>query len=295
MVSNPESMPLPRKIGGVQWSSPCPRKEHKFTDRRAIGQNLTSVMPSVVNLRDVGLLRGGISTAAADGSADPSVAGSIAFVNYLSQIIFTLLWLILGNLVNVISCVGLRNLTQSQPWPSRMSRWRVGSKSYWKKMWLTYPMDKEPMLKMWASSLNPVDGWWMDDCRKIRPNWFHVLWPAGRGQCTEAIFEEGTCVNCFIVLQRAILFSGTICDNWRGKGYLFEVERTHVQASESIYHGENLESPARKGNHLWWQKQRCRLFVNTVTMDHFDDSTLAWMPSRERLVQEALLVILRGW
>jgi len=108
-----------------------------------------------------------------------------------------------------------------------------------------------------------------------------------------------------IVLQRAILFSGTIADNLRqGKGdaTLFEMERAAniAQASEFIHRMEKtFESPVeeRGTNFSGGQKQRmsiARGIVSNPRILIFDDSTSALDAKSERLVQEALNKDLKG-
>ena len=108
-----------------------------------------------------------------------------------------------------------------------------------------------------------------------------------------------------IVLQRAILFSGTIADNLRqGKGNasVSELERAAriAQASEFIGRMENkFESQVeeRGTNFSGGQKQRmsiARGIVSNPRILIFDDSTSALDAKSERLVQEALNKDLKG-
>ena len=108
-----------------------------------------------------------------------------------------------------------------------------------------------------------------------------------------------------IVLQRAILFSGTIADNIRqGKGdaTVSEMERAAriAQASEFISRMDlAFESPVeeRGNNFSGGQKQRmsiARGIVSDPRILIFDDSTSALDAKSERLVQEALNRDLKG-
>ena len=253
--------------------------------------------------------------------SDPTVVGSIAsFVNYLSQIIFTIVMVgFLGNSVSraVISMRRIREILDAEPamtFKDVPDEELVGSLSF-ENVTFTYPMDKEPMLKDVTFTIEPGQ-------------MIGVVGATGAGKSTLAqliprLFDpqEGTIKiggkdirevsggtlrkTVSIVLQRAILFSGTIADNLRqGKGdaTLFEMERAAniAQASEFIHRMEkSFESPVeeRGTNFSGGQKQRmsiARGIVSNPRILIFDDSTSALDAKSERLVQEALDKDLKG-
>ena len=253
--------------------------------------------------------------------SDPTVVGSIAsFVNYLSQIIFTIVMAgFLGNSVSraVISLRRIREILDAEPammFKDVPDEELVGSLSF-ENVTFTYPMDKEPMLKDVTFTIEPGQ-------------MIGVVGATGAGKSTLAqliprLFDpqEGTIKiggkdirevsggtlrkTVSIVLQRAILFSGTIADNLRqGKGdaTLFEMERAAniAQASEFIHRMEKtFESPVeeRGTNFSGGQKQRmsiARGIVSNPRILIFDDSTSALDAKSERLVQEALNKDLKG-
>ena len=93
--------------------------------------------------------------------SDPSVVGSIAsFVNYLSQIIFTIVMVgFLGNSVSraMISMRRIREILDAEPamtFKDVPDEELVGSLSF-ENVTFTYPMDKEPMLKDVSFTIEP--------------------------------------------------------------------------------------------------------------------------------------------
>jgi len=253
--------------------------------------------------------------------SDPSVVGSIAsFVNYLSQIIFTIVMVgFLGNSVSraMISMRRIREILDAEPamtFKDVPDEELVGSLSF-ENVTFTYPMDKEPMLKDVSFTIEPgqmvgvvgATGAGKSTLAQLIPRLFDPQEGSIRiGDKDIREVSEGTLRKTVsIVLQRAILFSGTIADNLRqGKGdaTLFEMERAAniAQASEFIHRMEKtFESPVeeRGTNFSGGQKQRmsiARGIVSNPRILIFDDSTSALDAKSERLVQEALNKDLKG-
>ncbi|WP_247939815.1 ABC transporter ATP-binding protein [Streptococcus mitis] len=253
--------------------------------------------------------------------SDPSVVGSIAsFVNYLSQIIFTIVMVgFLGNSVSraMISMRRIREILDAEPamtFKDVPDEELVGSLSF-ENVTFTYPMDKEPMLKDVSFTIEPgqmvgvvgATGAGKSTLAQLIPRLFDPQ--AGvikiGGKDIREVSEGTLRKTVSIVLQRAILFSGTIADNLRqGKGdaTLFEMERAAniAQASEFIHRMEKtFESPVeeRGTNFSGGQKQRmsiARGIVSNPRILIFDDSTSALDAKSERLVQEALNKDLKG-
>ena len=253
--------------------------------------------------------------------SDPTVVGSIAsFVNYLSQIIFTIVMVgFLGNSVSraVISMRRIREILDAEPamtFKDVPDEELVGSLSF-ENVTFTYPMDKEPMLKDVTFTIEPgqmvgvvgATGAGKSTLAQLIPRLFDPQEGAIKigGKDIREVSEGTLRKTVSIVLQRAILFSGTIADNLRqGKGdaTLFEMERAAniAQASEFIHRMEkSFESPVeeRGTNFSGGQKQRmsiARGIVSNPRILIFDDSTSALDAKSERLVQEALNKDLKG-
>ena len=253
--------------------------------------------------------------------SDPSVVGSIAsFVNYLSQIIFTIVMVgFLGNSVSraMISLRRIREILDAEPamtFKDVPDEELVGSLSF-ENVTFTYPMDKEPMLKDVSFTIEPgqmvgvvgATGAGKSTLAQLIPRLFDPQDGAIKigGKDIREVSEGTLRKTVSIVLQRAILFSGTIADNLRqGKGdaTLFEMERAAniAQASEFIHRMEKtFESPVeeRGTNFSGGQKQRmsiARGIVSNPRILIFDDSTSALDAKSERLVQEALNKDLKG-
>ena len=253
--------------------------------------------------------------------SDPTVVGSIAsFVNYLSQIIFTIVMAgFLGNSVSraVISMRRIREILDAEPAMTCKDvpdEELVGSLSF-ENVTFTYPMDKEPMLKDVTFTIEPgqmvgvvgATGAGKSTLAQLISRLFDPQEGAIKigGKDIREVSEGTLRKTVSIVLQRAILFSGTIADNLRqGKGdaTLFEMERAAniAQASEFIHRMEkSFESPVeeRGTNFSGGQKQRmsiARGIVSNPRILIFDDSTSALDAKSERLVQEALNKDLKG-
>lgn len=300
----------------------------KFTEvsDELLGQNLYigyafSVVEPFMMLVGYGAVFLSIWLVAGMVQSDPSVVGSIAsFVNYLSQIIFTIVMVgFLGNSVSraMISMRRIREILDAEPamtFKDVPDEELVGSLSF-ENVTFTYPMDKEPMLKDVSFTIEPgqmvgvvgATGAGKSTLAQLIPRLFDPQAGAIKigGKDIREVSEGTLRKTVSIVLQRAILFSGTIADNLRqGKGdaTLFEMERAAniAQASEFIHRMEKtFESPVeeRGTNFSGGQKQRmsiARGIVSNPRILIFDDSTSALDAKSERLVQEALNKDLKG-
>ena len=300
----------------------------KFTEvsDELLGQNLYigyafSVVEPFMMLVGYGAVFFSIWLVAGMVQSDPSVVGSIAsFVNYLSQIIFTIVMVgFLGNSVSraMISMRRIREILDAEPamtFKDVPDEELVGSLSF-ENVTFTYPMDKEPMLKDVSFTIEPgqmvgvvgATGAGKSTLAQLIPRLFDPQAGAIKigGKDIREVSEGTLRKTVSIVLQRAILFSGTIADNLRqGKGdaTLFEMERAAniAQASEFIHRMEKtFESPVeeRGTNFSGGQKQRmsiARGIVSNPRILIFDDSTSALDAKSERLVQEALNKDLKG-
>ena len=300
----------------------------KFTEvsDELLGQNLYigyafSVVEPFMMLVGYGAVFLSIWLVAGMVQSDPSVVGSIAsFVNYLSQIIFTIVTVgFLGNSVSraMISMRRIREILDAEPamtFKDIPDEELVGSLSF-ENVTFTYPMDKEPMLKDVSFTIEPgqmvgvvgATGAGKSTLAQLIPRLFDPQEGAIKigGKDIREVSEGTLRKTVSTVLQRAILFSGTIADNLRqGKGdaTLFEMERAAniAQASEFIHRMEkSFESPVeeRGTNFSGGQKQRmsiARGIVSNPRILIFDDSTSALDSKSERLVQEALDKDLKG-
>ena len=252
---------------------------------------------------------------------DPTVVGSIAsFVNYLSQIIFTIVMFgFLGNAVGraMVSLRRIREILDTEPamtFEDGEDHELEGSLSF-ENVTFTYPNDEEPMLKNVTFEIAPGEmvgvvgatGAGKSTLAQLIPRLFDPQEGSIKigGKDIRTVSEGTLRKTVSIVLQRAILFSGTIADNIRqGKGdaTVSEMERAAriAQASEFISRMElAFESPVeeRGANFSGGQKQRmsiARGIVSNPKILIFDDSTSALDAKSERLVQEALNRDLKG-
>ena len=300
----------------------------KFTQvsDELLGENLYigyafSVMQPAMMLISYGAVFLSIWLVAGMAESDPSVVGSIAsFVNYLSQIIFTIVMVgFLGNSVTraMISLRRIREILDTEPamtFKNVEDEDLEGSLSF-ENVTFTYPNDEEPILKDVSFDIAPGEmvgvvgatGAGKSTLAQLIPRLFDPQQGSIKigGKDIRTVSEGTLRKTVSIVLQRAILFSGTIADNLRqGKGdaTVSEMERAAriAQASEFISRMElAFESPVeeRGTNFSGGQKQRvsiARGIVSNPKILIFDDSTSALDAKSERLVQEALNKDLKG-
>ena len=300
----------------------------KFTQvsDELLGENLYigyafSVMQPAMMLISYGAVFLSIWLVAGMAESDPSVVGSIAsFVNYLSQIIFTIVMVgFLGNSVTraMISLRRIREILDTEPamtFKDVEDEELEGSLSF-ENVTFTYPNDEEPILKDVSFDIAAGEmvgvvgatGAGKSTLAQLIPRLFDPQQGSIKigGKDIRTVSEGTLRKTVSIVLQRAILFSGTIADNLRqGKGdaTVSEMERAAriAQASEFISRMDlAFESPVeeRGTNFSGGQKQRmsiARGIVSNPRILIFDDSTSALDAKSERLVQEALNRDLKG-
>ena len=300
----------------------------KFTQvsDELLGENLYigyafSVMQPAMMMISYGAVFLSIWLVAGMAESDPSVVGSIAsFVNYLSQIIFTIVMVgFLGNSVTraMISLRRIREILDTEPamtFEDVDDEELEGSLSF-ENVTFTYPNDEEPILKDVSFDIAAGEmvgvvgatGAGKSTLAQLIPRLFDPQQGSIKigGKDIRTVSEGMLRKTVSIVLQRAILFSGTIADNLRqGKGdaTVSEMERAAriAQASEFISRMDlAFESPVeeRGTNFSGGQKQRmsiARGIVSNPRILIFDDSTSALDAKSERLVQEALNKDLKG-
>ena len=301
---------------------------NKFTQvsDELLGENLYigyafSIVQPAMMLISYGAVFLSIWLVAGMAESDPSVVGSIAsFVNYLSQIIFTIVMVgFLGNSVTraMISLRRIREILDTEPamtFNDVEDEELEGSLSF-ENVTFTYPNDEEPILKDVSFDIAAGEmvgvvgatGAGKSTLAQLIPRLFDPQQGSIKigGKDIRTVSEGTLRKTVSIVLQRAILFSGTIADNLRqGKGdaTVSEMERAAriAQASEFISRMDlAFESPVeeRGTNFSGGQKQRmsiARGIVSNPRILIFDDSTSALDAKSERLVQEALNKDLKG-
>ncbi len=253
--------------------------------------------------------------------AEPGLVSSIAsFIGYLSQIIFTIIMVgFLGNGVTrgIISVRRIKEVLATEPamtFPDSPDEELEGSLSF-EHVTFSYPNDDEPMLKDISFKVEPgqmigvvgATGAGKSTLAQLIPRLFDPQEGSVKigGRDLRELSQGTLRRNVSIVLQRAILFSGTIADNLRqGKlnASLPEMERAAriAQASEFISRMEESFDSAveeRGSNFSGGQKQRmsiARGVVNNPNILILDDSTSALDAKSEKLVQEALNKELQG-
>ena len=301
---------------------------NKFTQvsDELLGENLYigyafSIVQPAMMLISYGAVFLSIWLVAGMAESDPSVVGSIAsFVNYLSQIIFTIVMVgFLGNSVTraMISLRRIREILDTEPamtFKDVEDEELEGSLSF-ENVTFTYPNDEEPILKDVSFDIAAGEmvgvvgatGAGKSTLAQLIPRLFDPQQGSIKigGKDIRTVSEGTLRKTVSIVLQRAILFSGTIADNLRqGKGdaTVSEMERAAriAQASEFISRMDlAFESPVeeRGTNFSGGQKQRmsiARGIVSNPKILIFDDSTSALDAKSERMVQEALNKDLKG-
>ena len=253
--------------------------------------------------------------------AEPGLVSSIAsFIGYLSQIIFTIIMVgFLGNGVTrgIISIRRIKEVLATEPamaFPDSPDEELEGSLSF-EHVTFSYPNDDEPMLKDISFEVEPgqmigvvgATGAGKSTLAQLIPRLFDPQEGSVKigGRDLRELSQGTLRKNVSIVLQRAILFSGTIADNLRqGKlnASLPEMERAAriAQASEFISRMEESFDSAveeRGSNFSGGQKKRmsiARGVVNNPNILILDDSTSALDAKSEKLVQEALNKDLQG-
>ena len=254
-------------------------------------------------------------------ATDAGVVSSIAsFIGYLNQIIFTIIMVgFLGNGVTraIISMRRLNEVLDTEPamtFPDIADEDLEGSIRF-DHVTFTYPTDESPILKDISFEVAPgqmvgvvgATGAGKSTLAQLIPRLFDPQEGSVSigGKDLREVSQGSLRKNVSIVLQRAILFSGTIADNLRqGKldASLPEMEWAAgiAQASEFIgCMADSFDSQVeeRGNNFSGGQKQRmsiARGVVNHPKILILDDSTSALDAKSEKLVQEALNKDLKG-
>lgn len=254
-------------------------------------------------------------------ATDAGVVSSIAsFIGYLNQIIFTIIMVgFLGNGVTraTISMRRLNEVLDTEPamtFPDIADEDLEGSIRF-DHVTFTYPTDESPILKDISFEVSPGEmvgvvgatGAGKSTLAQLIPRLFDPQEGSISigGKDLREVSQGSLRKNVSIVLQRAILFSGTIADNLRqGKldASLPEMEWAAGVAQASEFIGRMADSfdsqvEERGNNFSGGQKQRmsiARGVVNHPRILILDDSTSALDAKSEKLVQEALNRDLKG-
>ena len=254
-------------------------------------------------------------------ATDAGVVSSIAsFIGYLNQIIFTIIMVgFLGNGVTraIISMRRLNEVLDTEPamtFPDIADEDLEGSIRF-DHVTFTYPTDESPILKDISFEVAPgqmvgvvgATGAGKSTLAQLIPRLFDPQEGSISigGKDLREVSQGSLRKNVSIVLQRAILFSGTIADNLRqGKldASLPEMEWAAGIAQASEFIGRMADSfdsqvEERGNNFSGGQKQRmsiARGVVNHPKILILDDSASALDAKSEKLVQEALNKDLKG-
>ena len=254
-------------------------------------------------------------------ATDAGVVSSIAsFIGYLNQIIFTIIMVgFLGNGVTraIISMRRLNEVLDTEPamtFPDIADEDLEGIIRF-DHVTFTYPTDESPILKDISFEVAPgqmvgvvgATGAGKSTLAQLIPRLFDPQEGSISigGKDLREVSQGSLRKNVSIVLQRAILFSGTIADNLRqGKldASLPEMEWAAGIAQASEFIGRMADSfdsqvEERGNNFSGGQKQRmsiARGVVNHPKILILDDSTSALDAKSEKLVQEALNKDLKG-
>ena len=252
---------------------------------------------------------------------DPGLVSSIvSFISYLNQIMFTIIMVgFLGNTVTraMVSIRRIKEVLDTEPamtFKNEAEEDLEGSLVF-DHVTFTYPKDTEPMLKDISFEVKPGEmigvvgatGAGKSTLAQLIPRLFDPQEGSIKigGKDLRDINEASLRKNVSIVLQKAILFKGTIADNLRqGKqnASLPELEQAAriAQASEFINRMEdtyNSQVEERGNNFSGGQKQRISIARGVVSNPNIlilDDSTSALDAKSEKLVQEALNKDLKG-
>ena len=252
---------------------------------------------------------------------DPGLVSSIvSFISYLNQIMFTIIMVgFLGNTVTraMVSIRRIKEVLDTEPamtFKNEAEEDLEGSLVF-DHVTFTYPTDTEPMLKDISFEVKPGEmigvvgatGAGKSTLAQLIPRLFDPQDGSIKigGKDLRDISEASLRKNVSIVLQKAILFKGTIADNLRqGKqnASLPELEQAAriAQASEFINRMAdtyNSQVEERGNNFSGGQKQRLSIARGVVSNPNIlilDDSTSALDAKSEKLVQEALNKDLKG-
>lgn len=246
---------------------------------------------------------------------DPTVIGNIAsFMTYMMQIMFSIIMVGFMGMQASRAFVSIGRLKEVLDTESTMTfdteqEEEVSGSIVFEDVNFTYPNDDEPTLRHISFRIEPgqmvgvvgATGAGKSTLAQLIPRLFDPQ--EGQillgGKPIKSLSQATLRQTVSIVLQKAILFSGTIADNLRqgsatADDYAMERAARIAQAKEFIDRmDDRYESQVeeRGNNFSGGQKQRmsiARGVINQPKILVLDDSTSALDAKSERLVQEAL-------
>lgn len=246
---------------------------------------------------------------------DPTVIGNIAsFMTYMMQIMFSIIMVgFMGMQASraFVSIARLKEVLNTEPAMTfdTEQEEEVSGSIVFEDVSFTYPNDDEPTLRHISFRIEPgqmvgvvgATGAGKSTLAQLIPRLFDPQ--EGQillgGKPIKSLSQATLRQTVSIVLQKAILFSGTIADNLRqgsatADDYAMERAARIAQAKEFIDRmDDRYESQVeeRGNNFSGGQKQRisiARGVINQPKILVLDDSTSALDAKSERLVQEAL-------
>ncbi|GAA0054588.1 UNVERIFIED_CONTAM: ABC transporter ATP-binding protein [Streptococcus canis] len=252
---------------------------------------------------------------------DPAVIGNIAsFMTYMMQIMFSIIMVgFMGMQASraFVSIGRIKEVLNTEPAMTFETdqEEEVSGSIVFEDVSFTYPNDDEPTLRHISFSIEPgqmigvvgATGAGKSTLAQLIPRLFDPQ--EGQillgGKLITSLSQATLRQTVSIVLQKAILFSGTIADNLRqgsatADDYAMERAARIAQAMEFIdrMDGRYESQVEERGNNFsGGQKQRmsiARGVINQPKILVLDDSTSALDAKSEKLVQEALNKELKG-
>ncbi|MET3558242.1 ATP-binding cassette subfamily B multidrug efflux pump [Streptococcus rupicaprae] len=294
---------------------------NEFLELNLFIGSVFSIMQPLLMLVSFLAIFGSIYLVSTMVKTDPEAIGSIAsFMSYLMQIMFSIVMVSFMGMQASRAAVSLKRINEILETEPAMT-FKDGADEdltasiVFDKVSFTYPNDTEPMLKDISFEIAPgqmvgvvgATGSGKSTLAQLIPRLFDpqagTIFIGGRD--LKQINQTTLRRTVSIVLQKAILFSGTIADNLRqGKtdASLDVLERAAgiAQAKEFIDRLENTyesEVEERGTNFSGGQKQRLSIARGVIGKPKIlilDDSTSALDARSEKLVQEALNHDLKG-
>ncbi|VTS45689.1 ABC transporter ATP-binding protein [Streptococcus porcinus] len=253
---------------------------------------------------------------------EPTVIGSIAsFMTYMMQIMFSIIMVgFMGMQASraFISIGRLKEVLDTEPamtYVNNEDETEISGNIVFEEVSFTYPNEEEPTLKDISFSIQSgqmvgivgATGAGKSTLAQLIPRLFDPH--KGRilvgGKDLKSLSQQALKENISIVLQKAILFSGTIAENLRQGNAMADFDTmqraaTIAQAREFIDRmddGYESQVEERGNNFSGGQKQRmsiARGVINNPKILVLDDSTSALDAKSEKLVQDALNHDLKG-
>lgn len=294
---------------------------NEFLELNLFIGSVFSIMQPLLMLVSFLAIFGSIYLVSTMVKTDPEAIGSIAsFMSYLMQIMFSIVMVSFMGMQASRAAVSLKRINEILETEPAMT-FKDGADEeltasiVFDKVSFTYPNDTDPTLKEISFEIAPgqmvgvvgATGSGKSTLAQLIPRLFDpqagTIFIGGRD--LKQINQTTLRRTVSIVLQKAILFSGTIADNLRqGKtdASLDVLERAAgiAQAKEFIDRLENTyesEVEERGTNFSGGQKQRLSIARGVIGKPKIlilDDSTSALDARSEKLVQEALNHDLKG-